>query len=80
MQLEACCKICLGLDIICFIPYKEVTFSGIVPSSIIVSLTDDDFDLVLKSTSHIRKGRSKLFILIKSFSKMLIKEWNASDV
>ena len=80
MQLEACCKICLGADMICFIPYKEVTFSGIVPSSVVVSLTDDDFDLVLKSPSHITKGRSKLFILIKSFAKMLIKEWNASDV
>ena len=80
MQLEACCKICLGADMICFIPYKEVTFSGIVPSSVVVSLTDDDFDLVLKSSSHITKGRSKLFILIKSFAKMLIKEWNASDV
>ena len=65
---------------ICFIPYKEVTFSGIVPSSVVVSLTDDDFDLVLKSPSYITKGRSKLFILIKSFAKMLIKEWNASDV
>ena len=80
MQLEACCKICLGADMICFIPHKEVTFSGIVPSSVVVSLTDDDFDLVLKSPSHITKGRSKLFILIKSFAKMLIKEWNASDV
>ena len=55
MQLEECCKICVGVDIIYFTPYKEVKFSNIVPSSVVVSFTDQDFDLALNSPSNIRK-------------------------
>ena len=80
MQLEECCKICVGSDIYCFSPNKEVKFSSIVPSSVVVSLIDHDFDLALKPPSNITKWGSKLFILIKSFSKLLIKDWNSSDV
>ena len=67
-------KICVGSDMSCFIPDKEVKFYSIVPSSAVVSLTDHDFDLALKSPSNITKWGSKLFILIKSFSKLLIKD------
>ena len=52
MQLEECCKICVGSDINCFIPNKEVKFSSIVPSSVVVSLIDHDFDLALKLLSN----------------------------
>ena len=80
MQLDECYKICVGSDINCFIPNKKVKFSSIVPSSVVVSFIDHDFDLALKSPSNITKWGSKLFILIKSFSKLLIKDWNSSDV
>ena len=80
MQFEECCKICVGSDINYFIPNKEVKFSSIVPSSVVVSLIDHDFDLTLKSPSNITKWGSTLFILIKSLSKLLIKDWNSSDV
>ena len=63
MQLEECCKICVGADINGFIPYKEVKYSNIVPSSVVVSLTDHELDLALKSPSDITKLGSKLFIL-----------------
>ena len=79
MQLEECCIICVGTDINCFIAYKEVKFSSTLPSFVVVSLTDHDFDLALKSPSNITKWGSKLFILIKS-SKLLIKDWNSLDV
>ena len=69
MQLEECCKICVGTDINCFIPYKEVKFSNIVPSPVVASLIDYDFDLALKSPTNITKWGSKLSILIKSFFK-----------
>ena len=55
MQLEECCKICVGSDINRFIPYEEVKFSNIVPSSVIASFTDHDFDLALKSPRNITK-------------------------
>ena len=62
-------------------PYKEVMFSSIVPSSVVVSLTDHDLDLTLKSPSNITKWGSKLFDPhFASFSKLLTKDWNASDV
>ena len=61
MQLGECRKVCVGADINCLIPYKEVTFSNIVPSSVVVSFTDHDFDLALKSPSNIRKRGSKLY-------------------
>ena len=61
-------------DINCFVPYREVTSSRIVPSSVVVSFTDQGFELALKSPSNIPKWGSKLFILIKSFSKLLIKD------
>ena len=81
MLLEKCCKIWVGADINCFAPYKEVMFSNIVHSSAVVSLTDHHFDLVLISHQVISQKRgSKIFILIKSFSKLLIKDWNSSDV
>ena len=64
----------------CFIPYKEIKFSNIVPSSVVMSLTDHDFDLALKSPSNITKQESKLVTLIKSFSKLLIKGSNSLDV
>ena len=80
MQLEECCKICVGSDVNCFIPNKEVKFSSIVPSSVVLAFIDDEFHLALKSPSNIAKWGSKLFILIKSFSKLLIKDWNSSDV
>ena len=54
MQLKECCKICVEADVNCFIPYKEVKFSNIVPSPVIVSFTDQDFDLALKSQSNIK--------------------------
>ena len=50
IQLEECFKICVGVDMNCLIPYKEVTFCNIVPSAF-VSLTDHNFDLALKSPS-----------------------------
>ena len=78
MQLEECCKICVGADINCFIPYKEVQFSSILPSSVVVSLTDHNFDLASKLPSNITKWGSKLYI--KSFSELLIKDWGLSDV
>ena len=74
MQHEECCKICVGADINCSIRYKGVKFSYIVPSTVVVSLTDHDLDLALKSPSNFRKWGSKLFISIKSFSKWLIKD------
>ena len=77
MQLEECCKICVGIDITCFIPYKEVKFSDIVPPSVAVLFTDTDFDLALKSPSNTTKWGSKL---VMSFSKLLIKESNSSNV
>ena len=80
MQLKECCKICVEADVNCFIPYKEVKFSNIVPSPVIVSFTDQDFDLALKSPSNIKNWGLQLVILIKSFSKLLIKESNSSDV
>ena len=46
---------CVGANINYFIPYKEVKLSNIVPSSVVVSLTDNDFDLALKSPSNITK-------------------------
>ena len=55
MQLEQCCKVCVGPDIKCFIPYKEVQVSEIVPLPFLVSLTDQDFDLTLKSLSNIKE-------------------------
>ena len=61
-------------DINCLVPYREVTLSRIVPSSVVVSFTDHGFELALKSPSNITKWGSKLFILIKSFSKLLIKD------
>ena len=80
MQLEECCKICVGADINCFIPHKEVKLSNIVPSSVVVSFTGHDFDLALKSPSNITKWGSKLGILIKSYNciKLPIKESNSS--
>ena len=62
MQLEECCKICVGAGINCFIPYKEVKFSGILYSFAVVSLTDHDLDLALKSPSNATKWGAKLFI------------------
>lgn len=79
MQLKECCKICVEADVNYFIPYKEVKFSNIVPSPVIVSFTDQDFDLALNSPSNIMKWRSQLVILTKSFSQLLIKESNSSD-
>ena len=63
MHPEECSKICFGADINFFIPYKKVKFSNIVPSSVVVSLTDHELDLALKSPSDITKLGSKLFIL-----------------
>ena len=80
MQLEECCKICVGSDINWFNPNKEVTFSSIVPSSVVVSLIDHDFDLALKSLSNTTIWGWQIVILFKSFSKLLIKDWNSSDV
>ena len=51
MQLEER----VGADINCLIPYKEVKFCNIVPSSVVVSFTDHDFDLALKSPNDIMK-------------------------
>ena len=53
---------------------------SILPFSVVVSLIGHDFDLGLKSPSHSMKWGSKLFIVIKSFSNLLIKNWNSSDV
>ena len=55
MQLEECCKMCVAADINCFISYKEIKFSNIVPSPVVVSLIDQDFDLALKSPSNVTK-------------------------
>ena len=79
MKLEECCKTCVGEDINCFITQKEVKFCSIILSSVVVTLTENDFDLALKSPSNITKWGSKLFILIKSFSKLLIKDCSSSD-
>ena len=62
MQLEKCSKIWVGTDITCFTPFK---FSSVLPSSVQVSLTDQDFDFALKSPSNITKWRSQLAVLIK---------------
>ena len=48
MQLEESFKICVEADINCFIPYKEVKFSNIVPSYGVVSLTNHDFDILIQ--------------------------------
>ena len=77
---EGWCKLCVGADISCFIPYKEIKFSTIVPSFVTVAFTDQDFDLTLNWPSNIMKWRSQLVILTKSFSQLLIKESNSSDL
>ena len=55
MQLEEFCKVCVGADINCFIPYKEVKFPNTVASSVFVLFTEMDFHLALKSVSKITK-------------------------
>ena len=57
MQPEECCKTCVGADINCLIPYKEVTFPNVVPFSVVASFTDQDSDLALKSSSNAIKWR-----------------------
>ena len=59
MQLEECCKICIGADVNWFIPNNEVKFSNVASFSIVVSFTDHDFDLALKSPSNEIKMRIK---------------------
>ena len=53
MQPEKCSKIFSGANINCFVHYKEVNFSNIVPSPAVGSLTGQDFYLALKSPSNI---------------------------
>ena len=55
MQLEKCSKTRTDAGIDYFIPYKEVKFSNILPSSVAVSLTDQNCDLGLKLPSSITK-------------------------
>ena len=59
--------VCVGADTNCFISYKQTGFSNIIPSSVVVPFTYDNFDLALKSLSNITKWGSKLGILIKFF-------------
>ena len=55
MQLEKCSKTRTDAGIDYFVPYKEVKFSNILPSSVAVSLTDQNCDLGLKLPSSITK-------------------------
>ena len=49
IQLEDCCRMWVGSEISCFIPYKDVIESSWAPSGVVVSLIDQLQDLTLKS-------------------------------
>ena len=49
IQLEDCCKMGVGSEISCFIPYKDVIEPSWAPSGVVISLIDQLQDLALKS-------------------------------
>ena len=78
IQLEGCCKICVGSEISCFIPYKNVIESSWIRSRVVVPFIDQLHDLALNSPIISTKLAFWLYISIKSFHKLLIKESNSS--
>ena len=80
IQQEESCKIYVGSKIICFIPYKDVIESRWAPSGVVISLIDQLLNYVLKSPIISTEFPFWLYILIKNFSKLLIKEPSSSGV
>ena len=77
IQLEGCCKICVGSEISCFIPYKNVIESSWIHSRVVVPFIDQLHDLALNSPIISTKLAFWLYISIIR-SQLLIKESNSS--